>query len=306
VLSAPWVAWALVRGLGLDGGYPLVPAMAFTPFVAATSILPVLVALALRSWIVSAVALVAALALAAAVLPRAIDGPHLATPHTRGRSVVIMTSNGLLGHADAGTLVRLVREHHVDVLSLQELTPDEVHHLDAAGIRRLLPGRVLDPRGGPMGSGLMTRGSLVRVRTSTTGPHASPEGALRLPGGDRLRVKVVHPVPPISRQGTATWRETLEQLPGPRAGALPRILVGDFNGTLDARAVRAVLDRGFYDAADATGDGLRATWPVNRPRPMITIDHVLLPGSILTRKVSVHDVPGSDHRALIAEVVLPD
>ncbi|MDX6691219.1 MAG: hypothetical protein QOG15_2676 [Solirubrobacteraceae bacterium] len=304
-LSVPWVAWALVRGLGLDLAYPVVPAMAFTPYVAASSFVPVVVALALRRWIVGAVALVAALVLAAAVLPRAIDGPHVAGAGTRGRTVVVMTSNLLLGHADAGTLVRLVREHHVDVLALEELTPEGARNLDRAGIRRLLPQRVLEPRSAAAGSGLMTRGRVHRVPTTETGPLASPEGALRLPDGVLLRVKVVHPIPPISAASTATWRRTLERLPGPREAAVPRILIGDFNGTLDARAVRHVLDRGFYDAADATGDGLRATWPVNRPRPMITIDHVLLPDRILTRKVSVYDVPGSDHRTLIAEVVLP-
>jgi endonuclease/exonuclease/phosphatase (EEP) superfamily protein YafD len=305
-LSAPWIAWAVVRGFGLDQGYPLVPAMAFTPFVAATSVAPVILALALRQWIVGGIAVVAAVVLIAAVLPRAIDGPHVAKPGTHGRTVVVMTSNGLFGHADAGTLLRLVREHHVDVLSLQEMTLDEVHNLDRAGIRRLLPGRVLDPGPTATGSGLMTRGTVRRVSdAATSGPLASPEGAVRLPDGLRLHIKVVHPIPPISRSDTATWRATLASLPGPRAGAEPRILVGDFNGTLDQRAVRHVLDRGFYDAADATGDGLRATWPVARPRPMITIDHVLAPAGFLVSKVSVFDIPGSDHRALIAELVLP-
>jgi len=92
---------------------------------------------------------------------------------------------------------------------------------------------------------------------------------------------------------------------GPAAGPIPRVLLGDFNATLDHREFRRVLDRGYYDAADATGDGLRATWPTDRSRPMLTIDHVLLPESIRTRKVNVHDVRGSDHRAVIAEILLP-
>lgn len=117
--------------------------MAFTPYAAATACIPVLLALTLRAWIVSGVALAAGLALALAVLPRAIDGPHVAGPRDPGRRLVVMTSNQLVGHGDARTIVRLVREHHVDVLSLQELTPEAVTRLDAAGIRRLLPGRAL-------------------------------------------------------------------------------------------------------------------------------------------------------------------
>ena len=53
----PWIAWAVVRTFGLDGVHPLTGAMAFTPFVAATAPLPLIAALALRSPIVSAVAL---------------------------------------------------------------------------------------------------------------------------------------------------------------------------------------------------------------------------------------------------------
>ncbi len=304
-MTAPWVAWAAVRSLGLDLGHPLVGAVAFTPYAAALALLPVALALALRTWVVAGVAIAAALALASAVAPRVIDGPHVANEAAAGRTVVVMTSNVLLGRADARAVVRLVREHHVDVLSLQELTPRMVQRLDAAGIRRLLPGRVLSPRPRAAGCGLMARGVLRRVNGGKAAPFAQPEATLTLPGG-ALRFKAVHPVPPITHRNVASWRETLRNLPGPRAGAIPRLLVGDFNGTLDHREVRHVLDRGFYDAADATGDGLHATWPRDHVVPMITIDHVLAPQTIRTRKVSTHDVPGSDHRALIAELVLPE
>ncbi|MGH2841553.1 MAG: endonuclease/exonuclease/phosphatase family protein, partial [Solirubrobacteraceae bacterium] len=239
------------------------------------------------------------------VLPRAVDGPHVARDGARGRAIVVMTSNVFFGRADARAIVRLVREHHVDALSLQELTPEVVDRLDAAGIRRLLPGRVLIPRAGAAGSGLMARSPL-RSAGPADGLCVQPEAVLRLPGGVTLRLKAIHPTPPTSRESAGIWRETLRGLPGPRAGGVPRILLGDFNGTLDNREIRRLLDGGYYDAADATGDGLRTTWPTNRSRPMITIDHVLVPEAIRTRAVSVHDVPGSDHRAVIAELVLPD
>jgi hypothetical protein len=44
-VAAPWVAWAVVRVFGLEAGHPLVGAMALTPHAAATSALPVGVAL---------------------------------------------------------------------------------------------------------------------------------------------------------------------------------------------------------------------------------------------------------------------
>ena len=302
-LAAPWIAWAVVRTLGLDAGHPLVGAMTVTPYVVASAPLPILAALALRTWIVGAMALVSALLLAASVLPRALDGPQLAQG-AQGRALVVMSSNMQIGDADADAIARLVREHRVDVLSLQELTPEAVARLDAAGIRRLLPARVLQARAIASGSGLMARRGLRRIGGDDPARHAQPEAAFALARGGALRIKVVHPVPPISGPGTAAWRRELRGLPGPSTGRVPRLLVGDFNATLDHRELRRLLKRGFYDAADATGDGLSTTWPVGGSLPMITIDHVLVPRAVRVRRVRVYEVPGSDHRAIIAELVL--
>ena len=69
--------------------------------------------------------------------------------------------------------------------------------------------------------------------------------------------------------------------------------------------LRRLLDRGYVDAADATGDGLRPTWPTTGGRLPLTIDHVLFPAPLGVRRVSLHTIPGSDHRAIVAQLVLP-
>jgi hypothetical protein len=53
--------------------------------------------------------------------------------------------------------VRLVREHDVDVLRLQELTPDALMRLDAAGASKLLPARSVRPDMRWSGLGLLAR-----------------------------------------------------------------------------------------------------------------------------------------------------
>jgi endonuclease/exonuclease/phosphatase family metal-dependent hydrolase len=85
-----------------------------------------------------------------------------------------------------------------------------------------------------------------------------------------------------------------------------RILLGDFNATLDHEALREVLDRGYVDAADAAGQGLAPTWPRGHLLPpTVTIDHVLVDERVRVRDVGVHELPGSDHRAVTADLVLP-
>jgi endonuclease/exonuclease/phosphatase (EEP) superfamily protein YafD len=84
-------------------------------------------------------------------------------------------------------------------------------------------------------------------------------------------------------------------------------LLGDFNATLDHAALRALLARGYLDAADAAGDGLTWTWPARgHPHtPPIAIDHVLVDRRVRALGVTAVRIPGTDHRALIARLRLP-
>ena len=67
-----------------------------------------------------------------------------------------------------------------------------------------------------------------------------------------------------------------------------------------------MLDTGYEDAAAEAGAGLTPTWPSGRLfPPPVTIDHVLADARCRVARVTVHDLPGSDHRAVLAELVLP-
>jgi endonuclease/exonuclease/phosphatase family metal-dependent hydrolase len=310
LVLAPWLVWAIVRTFGIEAdlGSHVVPAMAFTPYVAATTIVPLLVALALRRWLVAAMGLVVVLVFALAVLPRAFAGPRARVAD--GVPVTVMTSNLFEGRGDARTIVDLVRRHRVGVLALEELTDDEVRRLDAAGLRRLLPYRDVDTR--PLfnasGTGLFSRTPIRRLKPfNSLNRNAEPRALVSVPGAPDLDVHTVHPPPPI-HGWNAIWTTMLGELPLPdrRAPSL-RMLVGDFNATLDHEQLRRLLgDDGYVDAADATGEGFRTTWPAGRDfPPELTIDHVLVDPRIAPRDVKVHLVPRSDHRAVIADLELP-
>ncbi|HEV7753736.1 MAG TPA: endonuclease/exonuclease/phosphatase family protein [Baekduia sp.] len=304
-MLAPWLAWAVVRTFGLDSGGRVVPAMAFTPLALLSSVVPLVVVLALRRWAVLVLWAVVAGALLIAVLPRALAGPN--PPMSGGIALRVMTANLYQGRGDPATIVALVREHRVDVLSLQELTPEEVAKLDAAGLRRLLPYRDVDARGGASGTGLFASRPLRRLpQINALGLMAEPRALVRVDGAPPVEIEAVHPPPPLHAQ-VGVWRRMLREIPAvERTRPTLRIVAGDFNATLDHRELRRVLDRGFVDAADATGQGLRTTWPAGRRLPPeITIDHVLIDPRIAARALSVHTVRRSDHRAVIATLELP-
>ena len=303
ILVAPVVAWTLIRVFGLDRGFPLVPMMAFTPFVAIAAFLVAGIGLALRNWAAAAVAGLATLCLAAAVLPRAIgDG----TVDPAGRETVnVLSSNVYVGHGDPEALVDLVDRYDVDLLSVQELTPKFARQLRRAGLERRLPNAIEETRPRSSGGGLYSRLPMRKLAGSQFF-FRMPRAVLTLPDGRRLRVVDVHPYPP-GRGNDDLWREGLESLPA-AGGGPPWVLLGDFNATLDVSLLRETIDRGYRDAGSVAGKGLIPTWP-NRdhglPFPVITIDHVLADERLEFVDYGVEDLPGSDHRSIHAELVLP-
>ena len=127
---------AAADGSGVELPYPLVALIAFTPYAALTSPLPVILALVLRRWRVALLAGVAG----GAVAWRCCRGRSPGRGRTRtGPRLVVMTSNVWLGSADVEALLRVAREHDVDVLSLQELRPKTVARLERAGAAEQFP-----------------------------------------------------------------------------------------------------------------------------------------------------------------------
>jgi endonuclease/exonuclease/phosphatase family metal-dependent hydrolase len=309
-LVVPWVAWAAIRTFGLEGDTALVPLMTFTPYMGLASLLPLLVALVLRRWAVATLAAAVVVAFAVALLPRAIAGPQTAVPD--GVTVRVMASNLYVGTADPRAVVDLVRRERVDVLALEELTPEEVERLDAAGLGRVLPHRQYDPGGGgAAGSGLYSRRPIATLPPVNADPHqGAPRGLIRIAGALPIDLQVIHPLPPTTADWRRRWQAMLAALPKatPARGRPLRMLAGDFNATLDHAALRRLLggDDGYVDAGDATGDGYHTTWPAGRRfPPEITIDHVLVDPRVRVDELSVHTVARSDHRAVVATLVLP-
>ena len=296
--------WAFMRVFGLERGFPLVPLMAFTPYAAVAALLVAGVAVALRNWAAAAVAGLATLSLAVAVLPRAVgDG----TVDAAGReTVTVLSANVHHGTGDANELVNIVDRYRPDLLAIQELTPSFDAEMRRAGIGRLLPNTVLEMRRDVSGGGLYSRLPLRKVATPQPFGFRQPRAVLDLPGGRRLRVVNVHPFPP-QRNEVDLWSETLESLPATGRG-IPWLLIGDFNATLDHSQLREILDRGYRDAGEVAGEGLEPTWPAEKwagRLPGVTIDHVLADERIDVVDYSVEELPGTDHRPVLAELALP-
>jgi len=293
---------ALLRLVPVDARWTFA-ALSFTPYALAGSGALLLAAVATRRWVFCAAAALAVALLAAGVLPRALGD---AQPDAAGPSLTVASANLYYGRADPHAILHLVRAHRVDILSLQELTPEAVAALDAAGLAELLPHRVFQPDARAAGTGIASRYPLQPRPSNPDSYHFQPAVVVAVPGAAETELTAVHIVAPVGRIEPSEWRAELAALPAAAVGRPTRVLVGDFNATLDHPALRGVLDTGYRDAADQAGKGLRATWPTDTPiAPVAAIDHVLVDAGCAVRSFDVLPLPGSDHRALVAEVVLP-
>lgn len=302
VLAVPLGLVTLLRLSGIDGGFPFAAVMTVFPWLVVLGLLPLLGAAVLK-WrgglVISGVTLLVGLALLA---PRVLPSRQ---PSADGPIVTVAVANLRMGLADPDAIVALVDDHEIDVLVLPELTQSAIDDLAAAGLDDRLAPVTLTPSRITSGIGLWSSWA-GEVVTARTGRRDTAEVALTM-GDATINVSAIHPLPPINARWTDDWRATLEALPDADDDLL-RILVGDFNATLDHAALRDILGRGYTDAAAARGQGWRTTFnglPEREPVPPVTIDHVLADTRIAIRDVTVANLPGSDHRALIVRLQLP-
>jgi endonuclease/exonuclease/phosphatase (EEP) superfamily protein YafD len=299
-------AWALARITAADRLRPLepalVPLLSFTPQAAAAA---GLAALALRGRGPSAVAALAAGAMAAVVAPRTLPRRQ---PPARGPVLRVLTINLHYGTAAGTGLVRLVRETGPDVLFVQELGADGAARLAGAGLGTLLPHEMHDERTYRYrGSAIYARYPLREGLAIGSSFASQPTARLDLPSGHAVQLVCVHPHPPFppwTPRAVPRWRDELATLPPP--GVPPVVLAGDYNATADHEHFRRLLRLGHADVASQAGRGLAPTWgPEPGGRALLTFDHVLADPRCAVLAFAARRVPGSDHRALYAELRLP-
>jgi endonuclease/exonuclease/phosphatase (EEP) superfamily protein YafD len=164
---------------------------------------------------------------------------------------------------------------------------------------------VTETRSGASGIALWSRFPLVDVQVQDV--HGRPFiGATAILGTSRLRLCTVHMVAPLGGD-RARWQAQLrhlgEEIHGER-GAL--VVAGDFNATRHHPSFRRLLSDGMADAHEERGRGWAATWPRNRwpLPPLMRLDHVLVSPGVGVRSIREGLGQGSDHRPIIADLVL--
>lgn len=292
--------------LGLDRRVFFAAVVAIRPqLTGATALLALIVMVAWRQRRPEAGAvLLVCLVAGAFVVPRAVA--ETPAPGT-GPEMTVLSFNVDQGGASVPALATTIRASRPDLVVLPEAA-EHYRSLLAQAIRDLgYRSFVAAAPDAPDVNGVTvftapTMGLLV----SRTIEQGRSDPWLELTGGrlGALRLVAVHVSAPVPGK-IESWPGELAQLPAWCApGAGPAVIAGDFNATLDHREFRAGA-QGCQDAGTVTGQGLTATWNAAWPRWFgAQIDHVLTSGGPRPLDLRILDLPGSDHRALLARLRL--
>ncbi len=313
VLTAVTLPVLAARATGRKRSFPRLAALA--PLAALTAVAGVALA-ATAAWWLALLRAVPAVPVLPGQLPpagRARRGTGTARqqPADPGPALTlrVLTLNVMRGLADPAVIVAGLARHEVDMLAIQELTPEMAGRLAAAGIAGLLPACHLDPRPGSGGSGLWARWPLIPLPPLPGLANAAPRARTEPRPGWPLTLTAVHPTAPRRWHRARQWRRDLDLIRLGLAGTDGhQVLAGDFNASRDHRPFRELLAAGFLDCADSARrrrwPGF--TWPAGRGLlPVMRLDHVLVStaGASVRAALSI-PVPGTDHRGVLAVIDL--
>ena len=181
--------------------------------------------------------------------------------------------------------------------------------MSAAGIGDSFPYAAVRAREGPAGVGIWSRYPLRRGRDFDEFWLGLLTAHVRIPGtSDEAIVVAAHMSAPWP-EPIHSWRADLAQLRDTLlaigASGAAVMFAADLNATPDHLEFRRLLRSGYRDAAEQAGAGMTRTFPgASRRLPaLFALDHILT-RKCTARTVTTVAVAGSDHRALVASIVL--
>jgi endonuclease/exonuclease/phosphatase (EEP) superfamily protein YafD len=240
--------------------------------------------------------------------------------HVSDDALIVLSWNLEMDSKPPADAVAGIADLDADVVALQELTPEFGEAIDAdPTLRSRYPYRILDPRPGPDGLGILSRLPLIERVGRPNGRML--QAGLLLPDGRTAEVLDVHPRRPLYRtvgplpvalnarardEDVAAIREAVDTLDDPASA----LVVGDLNGTSQEPGL-ASLRQGLVDAHEAAGVGPGFTWRPDAVEMLgigvLRIDHVL--SGAWLRPVDTHvdcSVVGDHCRLLVSLEATPN
>ncbi|MBR6440299.1 MAG: endonuclease/exonuclease/phosphatase family protein [Aeriscardovia sp.] len=325
VLTSSFALILLLRLVpaGTDSKRPLTELIALSPYAAAAELLIAIVSYGSGNWgcgILGSIFLL----WEAWFLRAYFFGKRRKAPE---KLLTVMTLNCRYGRADAGAIEEFAEKEGVDVLALQEVSPDlqEKAALFPRFPYQVSGGESEDDNGG-------FNMVLSRIRPAESLRSTVDIAAARCPAmkfdfdGETLLVASVHPKSP--HRGGDFWGWGVNHLasflsylgksvkmpkrcprlpvpePLPKKEADFVAVMGDMNSSIDLPSFRAVLKSGMKDSSMDVHTGLHPTFPATWKgwHQTLELDHVLHSPGIRSYCVKTKKIAGTDHLALVSRL----
>jgi endonuclease/exonuclease/phosphatase (EEP) superfamily protein YafD len=306
LIIAPLSISAAARAARLgESSSLLVLATGLTPLLGPPALVALGIGLWQRRWPLAALSA----ATAAAHLLSALSGlgEPVRAPSPAGALPALRLFSANVYHAnhDLGRIGQEIRATAPDLVALQEVDPDGAAGLQRSGVLARFPYAVTELRKSAFGIGLWSRLPIADSQVQDVHGMAVINATI-LVGSHRLQLYTVHTVAPLG-DDRVRWQAQLkwvgEEIRQERG---PLVVAGDFNATRYHPSFRRLLSERLGDAHEQRGRGWATTWPRDRwpLPPLMRLDHVLVSPDIGVRSVREGLGHGSDHRPIIAELVL--
>ncbi|HTT03565.1 MAG TPA: endonuclease/exonuclease/phosphatase family protein [Steroidobacteraceae bacterium] len=283
---------------------------------AALALIALVVLVWARSWswaAASLLTLIVNLAAAASILgpmPDFVAAGHAAAPHPT--NVRIVALNVFYHNSQYERALTFVRAARPDVVVLVEITPQWRSAFER--LRAAYPFQYYAAAPRPLAFGssevrgalLLSRWPIVHAEQLALGPTTDPAvtAVLAVQGRD-VRIIGVHAAWPLGLSVSGERNEELVALATRvRSETEPCIVAGDFNVTPFSPYFRRFLAASGLVWA-AQGAGWQPTWPTFLPPAGIQIDHVFVSPGIQVQRFARGPSVGSDHRPILADLVIP-
>ncbi|WP_229132671.1 endonuclease/exonuclease/phosphatase family protein [Bifidobacterium mizhiense] len=306
-LIALWMALRFLPA-GADWHRPLVELIALIDLLAVPLLAILIWTVFTRAWPQCLLALVELILVSCQRLGYRLPPADRTSHPSSDHGLSVMTLNCRFGRADPEEVVRCVQAYGIEVLALQEVEGRLLESLQDAGLNQLLPyltQGVANPEDNGGHNVIFSANQPVKASPSAVNLPAAaiPLVELKTSCGP-IRVASVHPKSP--QRGARQWGIGIAALTKLTQPPVPTIVMGDCNATLQHPTFRAMLAKsGLHDASLHLKAGSHPTFPsASALPPLIEIDHILTDGDLVPQSMRALRIPGSDHRALVAQLTL--
>ncbi|MBX2973037.1 MAG: endonuclease/exonuclease/phosphatase family protein [Flavobacteriales bacterium] len=287
------LASALIIAFAPDAYLPMLLRAFIVPASVGAFVVALLSVIRRKWWVAQSALLGGAIMLMQVQMPPARDAGTSASSGLRIFHMNVLQPNTAFQEAIAQALAS-----DADLISVQEVGPEWAVELEQ-GLKGRYPYAHIEPRTNCYGIALFSRVPFAEACTITMDGAPFIEALVDV-GGRPVRLLAVHATSPISYGHFRRRNAQLERLGEYLAqGDTATIVVGDLNTVPWDRAYQCFCVRA---GLRSTTPALQRTWPSIGPFALIPLDHVLVSAGVWSSALSTVDIPGSDHRGLVADL----